>query len=288
MPMGGHTTTYLPQVPLPEIPMESQYHAYDRMAHHWIHNVNILFPWLPPNLKDDPWVDPYQSIPQKFPNYYFWHSMPYLLNPPRNTHPHSPMQPPISEQDLPDSTTQAKPTFYQTQHRPQPIPDVLAGNMKHPQQPDPPYCWHVPCLTSQHLSQSNWDRMATMVDFQLLVITSPQNWTHHILHKDTCIDMDQSPWPLESTEQWPPHCNSPITTKNAFQFQWNLWCTWQATSSHPGQNFSSIQGRIASKTQIVHWDWILHSTKYIQNKLRTIAKQNQLNMQDIQQFFNPA
>jgi len=87
------------------------YHVYDRMAHHWIHNVKILFPWLPPNLKDDPWVDPYQSIPQKFPNYYFWHSVPYLLNPPRNMHPHSPMQPPISEQDLSDFTTQASPTF---------------------------------------------------------------------------------------------------------------------------------------------------------------------------------
>jgi len=95
-------------------------------------------------------------------------------------------------------------------------------------------------------------------------------------------------WPLESMEQWPPHCNSLISTKNAFQFQWNLCHTWQVTSSHPGKNLSYIQGKIASNTQIVHWDWILHSTKYIQNKLRTIAKQNQLNMQDIQQFFNPA
>jgi len=58
------------------------------------------------------------------------------------------MQPPISEQDIPNLTTQANQTFHQIQYRPIPLPNVLAGATEHPWQPDPTYHQHVPCLIS--------------------------------------------------------------------------------------------------------------------------------------------
>ncbi len=131
-----------------------------------------------------------------------------MYNTPRDTRSHLPMHPPIAEQDIPDSAAQTHTTFYQTQHQPQPLSDVLAGNMEYPSRSNPTHCQYVSRFTPQYFPQSNQDRMATVAlqpVFEtmdaLLVTILPRNQTHHILCKDTCLDMDQSPRSLESMKQ---------------------------------------------------------------------------------------
>jgi len=45
--------------------------------------------------------------------------------------------------------------------------------------------------------------------------------------------------------------------------------------------FHLTKDKLLAKPKSYIKNWILHSTKYIQNELKTIAKQNQLNTQDI-------